>query len=64
MPVGPPPTHRASESIYSSYPTAIQFDGRFVEAAYLYALELVAAGTAPMSIYTHLPYLQRVEAHL
>ena len=41
---------------YTSYPTAVQFDERFDEAAYGQRLEALAGSTDPVSLYVHLPF--------
>lgn len=42
---------------YTSYPTAVEFDDAFGEAAYRQALERAAATPeAPLALYTHLPF--------
>ena len=45
---------------YTSYPTAVEFREDFQEPDYLGALERAdACGTAPLSVYTHLPFCER-----
>jgi oxygen-independent coproporphyrinogen III oxidase len=45
---------------YTSYPTAVEFREDFQEPDYLQVLERAdACGTAPLSVYIHLPFCER-----
>jgi len=45
---------------YTSYPTAVEFNGQFDEAAYRGRLEAAAsADDEPLSLYVHIPFCQR-----
>ncbi|HEX6974662.1 MAG TPA: radical SAM protein, partial [Vicinamibacterales bacterium] len=43
---------------YTSYPTAVEFNESFDEAAYRGRLEAASAVDAPLSLYTHLPFCE------